>query len=59
MGASDGTRVQVLNPASSENPSVSGEHTAFRPEEGVKEGDEVVTLGARMVYDGQTVKVRR
>ncbi len=59
IGASDGTRVQVLNPASSENPSVSGEHTAFRPEEGVKEGDEVVTLGARMVYDGQTVKVRR
>jgi cobalt-zinc-cadmium efflux system membrane fusion protein len=58
-GASDGRWVQVLNPAGSKNPSVSGEHTAFRPKGSVQEGDEVVTIGARMVYDGQRVRVIR
>jgi len=30
-GASDGRWVQILNPAGSQNPSMSGEHTAYRP----------------------------
>lgn len=58
-GASDGRWVQVLNPVGSRNPSASGEHTAYRPKGSVQEGDEVVTIGARMVYDGQRVKVIR
>ena len=58
-GVSDGRWVQVLNPAGSKNPSMSGEHTAYRPKGSVQEGDEVVTIGARMVYDGQKVKVIR
>jgi multidrug efflux pump subunit AcrA (membrane-fusion protein) len=58
-GASDGRWVQILNPAGSRNPSMSGEHTAYRPKGSVQEGDEVVTIGARMVYDGQRVKVVR
>jgi multidrug efflux pump subunit AcrA (membrane-fusion protein) len=58
-GASDGRWVQVLNPAGSKNPSMSGEHTAYRPKASVQEGDEVVTIGARMVYDGQKVRVIR
>jgi multidrug efflux pump subunit AcrA (membrane-fusion protein) len=58
-GASDGRWVQVLNPGGSRNPSMSGEHTAFRPKGSVQEGDEVVTIGARMVYDGQKVRVIR
>lgn len=58
-GASDGKRVQILNPELSQNPSISGEHTAFRPKGSVEEGDQVVTMGARMVYDGQKVKVVR
>jgi cobalt-zinc-cadmium efflux system membrane fusion protein len=58
-GASDGRWVQVLNPAGSKTPSASGEHTAFRPKASVQEGDEVVTIGARMVYDGQRVRVIR
>jgi len=59
IGGSDGRWIQILNPGGSENPSLSGEHTAFRPKASVEEGDEVVTIGARMVYDGQTVKVLR
>jgi multidrug efflux pump subunit AcrA (membrane-fusion protein) len=58
-GASDGRWVQVLNPAGSRNPSLSAEHTAYRPKGSVQEGDEVVTIGARMVYDGQRVRVIR
>ena len=58
-GASDGRWVQVLNPVGSRNPSASGEHTAYRPKGSVQEGDDVVTIGARMVYDGQRVKVIR
>jgi cobalt-zinc-cadmium efflux system membrane fusion protein len=58
-GASDGRWVQVLNPTGSKNPSLSGEHTAYRPKGSVQEGDEVVTIGARMVYDGQKVRVIR
>jgi multidrug efflux pump subunit AcrA (membrane-fusion protein) len=58
-GASDGRWVQVLNPVGSRNPSASGEHTAYRPKGSVQEGDEVVTIGARMVYDGQRVRVIR
>jgi multidrug efflux pump subunit AcrA (membrane-fusion protein) len=58
-GASDGKLVQILNPERSQNPSLSGEHTAFRPKGSVEEGDQVVTMGARMVYDGQKVKVVR
>jgi len=58
-GASDGKLVQILNPERSQNPSMSGEHTAFRPKGSVEEGDQVVTMGARMVYDGQKVKVVR
>jgi len=59
IGASDGRWVQILNPEGSQNPSLSGEHTAFRPKGSVEEGDEVVTIGARMVYDGQKVRVIR
>jgi len=59
VGASDGRWVQVLNPTGYQNPSLSGEHTAFRPKGSVQEGDEVVTVGARMVYDGQRVRVMR
>ena len=59
VGASDGRWVQILNPAGSQNPSLSGEHTAFRPKGSVEEGDDVVTTGARMVYDGQRVRVMR
>ena len=58
-GASDGRWMQILNPERSQNPSMSGEHTAFRPKGSVEEGDEVVTIGARMLYDGQKVKVGR
>jgi multidrug efflux pump subunit AcrA (membrane-fusion protein) len=58
-GASDGKLVQILNPELSQNPSISGEHTAFRPKGSVEEGDQVVTMGARMVYDGQRVRVLR
>ena len=58
-GASDGRLVQILNPERSQNPSMSGEHTAFRPKGSMDEGDEVVTVGARMVYDGQKVRVIR
>jgi multidrug efflux pump subunit AcrA (membrane-fusion protein) len=58
-GASDSRWVQVMNPAGSRNPSTSGEHTAYRPKGSVQEGDEVVTIGARMVYGGQRVKVIR
>ena len=59
IGASDGNWVQILNPERSQNPSISGEHTAFRPKGSIEEGDTVVTVGARMVYDGQRVKVAR
>jgi multidrug efflux pump subunit AcrA (membrane-fusion protein) len=59
IGASDGKLVQILNPERSQNPSISGEHTAFRPKGSVEEGDQVVTMGARMVYDGQKVEVVR
>jgi hypothetical protein len=51
--------MQILNPERSQNPSMSGEHTAFRPKGSVEEGDEVVTIGARMVYNGQKVRVIR
>jgi multidrug efflux pump subunit AcrA (membrane-fusion protein) len=59
IGASDGRWMQILNPERSQNPSMSGEHTAFRPKGSVEEGDEVVTIGARMVYNGQKVRVIR
>lgn len=61
VGASDGQWVQILEQGSP-NPSLTGAHQwtpRFRQTGGVQEGEEVVTLGARMVYDGQKVKVLR
>jgi len=61
IGASDGRWVQILEQGSP-NPSLTGAHQwtpRFGQVGGVQEGEEVVTLGARMVYDGQRVKVLR
>lgn len=61
IGASDGRWVQILEQGSP-NPSLTGAHQwtpRFGQKGGVQEGEEVVTLGARMVHDGQTVKVLR
>jgi multidrug efflux pump subunit AcrA (membrane-fusion protein) len=60
-GASDERWIQILDQGSP-NPSLTGAHRwtpSFGQQSGVQEGEEVVTLGTRMVSDGQKVKVLR
>jgi multidrug efflux pump subunit AcrA (membrane-fusion protein) len=60
-GASDDRRIQILDQGSP-NPSLTGAHRwtpSFGQKSGVQEGEEVVTLGTRMVSDGQKVRVLR
>jgi multidrug efflux pump subunit AcrA (membrane-fusion protein) len=62
-GASEGSLVQILNPGESLGLEKTGAREnpwAIRlGQSGVQEGEEVVTTGARMVYDGQRVEVIR
>ena len=60
-GASDGQRVHILEQASlgTSQAGANPFEASIWQKVGVKEGEEVVTTGAHMIYDGQKVSVIR